>query len=65
MQNDLVMAVTKGFGESLQTLEQLVTNHPSDPLFVRDKTLALMNVGLAKLSAGDLAGRELALEQRP
>ena len=60
MQNDSVMA-TKRFGESLQTLEQLVTNHPSDPLFVRDKTLALMNVGLAKFSAGDLAGANSAL----
>ena len=62
MQNDSVTA-TKRFAESLQTFEQLVADHPSDPLFLRDKTLALMNLGLAKFSGQDLSGANADLNE--
>jgi hypothetical protein len=62
IQNDPVTA-TKRFGESFQIFEQLVANHPSDSLFVRDKTLALMNLGLAKFSAQDLSGANAGLNE--
>jgi hypothetical protein len=62
MQNDPVMA-TKRFDESLRTFSQLIIDYPSDPLFVRDKTLALMNLGLAKFSAQDLRGANADLNE--
>ena len=59
-QNDPEIAVER-FGESLKMFEELVAEHPSDPLFVRDKTLALINLGVAKFLAQDLSGANAAL----
>jgi tetratricopeptide (TPR) repeat protein len=53
----------KRFGESLEMFEELVADHPSDPLFSRDKTLALMNLGVAKFAAQDLSGANAELNE--
>ena len=59
-QNGSSVAVER-FGESLQMFKELVADHPSDPLFVRDKALALMNLGVGKFMAQDLSGANAAL----